>query len=101
MDILMDISQFLIKQPVLVVEMLCLDGLIKEQDAYELQYVVDLWNNLHRSYACKKRGVDFADEEALENLLELFSLKQISKSFFIRVALELCRTGSSSSGEVI
>ena len=79
-----------------------LDGLINEQDARELQYVVDLWYNLHRSYACKKCGADFADEEALANLLELFSLKQITKSFFIRVALELCRTdGSSSGGEVI
>ena len=77
-----------------------LDGLLTEQDAKELQYVVDLWNKLRRSYACKKCGADFADEEALENLLELFSLKQISKSFFIRVALELCRT-DSSSGEVI
>ena len=78
-----------------------LDGLINEQDARELQYVVDLWYNLHRSYACKKYGADFADEEALGNLLELFSLKQITKSFFIRVALELCRTDGSSGGEVI
>ena len=77
-----------------------LDGLLKEQDAKELQYVLELWTDLHRAYICKKCGVDFVDEEALENLLELFSLKQISKSFFIRVALELCRT-DSSSGEVI
>ena len=77
-----------------------LDGLLKDQDAKELQYVLDLWGNLHRAYACRKCGVDFVDEEALTNLLELFSLKQISKSFFIRVALELCRT-DSSSGEVV
>ena len=51
-----------------------LDGLLKDQDAKELQYVLDLWGNLHRAYACKKCGVDFVDEEALANLLELFSL---------------------------
>ena len=68
-----------------------LDGLIKREDANELQYVVDLWTNLHRAYVCKKIGADFADHEILSHLLDLFNLKQISKSFVIRVALELCQ----------
>ena len=68
-----------------------LDGLIKQQDANELQYVLDLWVNLHRAYMCKQIGAEFSDHEVLSHLLELFSLKQISKSFVIRVALELCR----------
>ena len=71
-----------------------LDGLIKQQDANELQYILNLWINLHRAYSCKQIGADFADQEVLSNLLELYSLKQISKSFFIRVALELCRVES-------
>ena len=68
-----------------------LDGLINLQDANELQDVLDLWTNLHRAYVCKQIGADFADQEILSHLLELFSLKQISKSFVIRIALELCR----------
>ena len=68
-----------------------LDGLIKQEDAKEFEYVLDLWTSLHRAYVCKQIGADFADQEVLSCLLELFSLKQISKKFVIRVALELCR----------
>ena len=69
-----------------------LDGLIRREDAKEFEYVLDLWTNLHRAYSCKQIGADFADQDVLSYLLELFSLKQISKTFFIRVALELlCR----------
>lgn len=71
-----------------------LDGLIKQQDANELEYILDLWTNLHRAYSCKQIGADFVDQEVLSNLLELYSLKQISKSFFIHVTLELCRVRS-------
>ena len=79
-----DIRDYLQKQ--------VLDGLIKREDANELQCVVDLWTNLHRAYVCKQIGADFADQEILSHLLDLFNLKQISKSFVIRVALELlCR----------
>ena len=68
-----------------------LDGLIRREDAKELEYVLDLWTNLHRAYVCKQIGTEFSDREVLSHLLELFSLKQISKSFVIRVALELCQ----------
>ena len=40
----------------------------------------------------KKYGADFNDCDVLFYLFELFLLKQITKPFFIRVALELCRT---------
>ena len=66
-----------------------LDGLIKREDANELQYVLDLWINLHRAYVCKQIGANFANQHVLSHLLDLFSMKQISKSFVIRVALEL------------
>ena len=68
-----------------------LDGMIKREDADELQHVLNLWTNLHRAYVCKRIGADFADQEILSHLLDLFNLKQISKSFVIRVTLELCR----------
>ena len=69
-----------------------LDGLISEQDSRELEYICDLWLNLYRSFLCKSSGADFADRDVLTYLLELYSLKQISKNFFINLALELCRT---------
>ena len=69
-----------------------LDGLIKQEDANELQYILNLWTNLYRAYSCRQIGADSADQEVLSILLELYSLKQISKSFFIHITLELCRT---------
>ena len=68
-----------------------LDGLLKREDATELEYVLDLWTNLHRAYVCKKIGAEFADQSIFTFLLELFSLKQISKQFVIRILLEICR----------
>ena len=68
-----------------------LDGLLKREDATELEYVLDLWTSLHRNYVCKQIGAEFADESIFNDLLELFSLKQISKQFVIRILLEICR----------
>ena len=69
-----------------------LDGLITESDSFELEYVADLWINLYKSFLCKCIGADFTDRDVLTHLLELFALKQISKSFFIQVALQLCQS---------
>ena len=69
-----------------------LDGLISEQDSIELEYICDLWINLYKSFLCKSSGADFADRDVLTYLLELYTLKQISKKFFINIALELCRS---------
>ena len=66
-----------------------LDGLISESDTFELEYVADLWINLYKSFHCKSVGASFTDRDVLTYLLELFSLGQISKEFFIQVALEL------------
>ena len=68
-----------------------LDGLISEQDSIELEYTCDLWVNLYKTFLCKSSGIDFSDRDVLTYLLELYSLKQISKKFFIDIALELCR----------
>ena len=69
-----------------------LDGLISEQDSIELEYACDLWINLYKTFLCKSTGADFSDRDVLTYLLELYSLKQISKKFFINIALELCRS---------
>ena len=67
------------------------DGLLKDSDFRELLYIADLWINLYKSFLCRCVGVEFKDRDVLDHLLELFSLKQISKEFFIRVSLQLCR----------
>ena len=68
-----------------------LDELISEQDSIELEHTCDLWINLYKSFLLKSAGVEFSDQDVLTYLLELYSLKQISKKFFINIALELCR----------
>ena len=69
-----------------------LDGLISESDTFKLEYVADLWINLYKAFQCKSVGASFTDRDVLNYLLELFSLGQISKEFFIQVALQLCQT---------
>ena len=71
-----------------------LDGLLTEQDLQELLYVGDLWINLYKTLLCYSAGAEFTDRDVLNHLLELFSLKQISKEFFIRVNLQLCRSSN-------
>ena len=68
-----------------------LDGLISEQDSIELGYTSSLWFDLYRSCLCKTAGANFADRDALTYLLELYTLKQITKDFFINATLEICR----------
>ena len=69
-----------------------LDGLISESDSFELEYVADLWIKLYKSFLCKCIGADFSDRDVLTYLLELFTLKQISKEFFMQVSLQLCQS---------
>ena len=68
-----------------------LDGLISQQDSIELEEICDLWLNLYKSVMCMSVGADFADCVVVTYLLELYTLKQITKEFFINATLELCR----------
>ena len=68
-----------------------LDGFISEQDSIELEHTCDLWINLYYSCLSKSVGADFADRDVLTYLLEFYSLKQITKEFFIDATLEICR----------
>ena len=71
-----------------------LDGLISESDSFELEYTTDLWLNLYKTYLCKSAGTDYTERDVLHYLIELYTLKQISKEFFIQVALQLCLRGN-------
>ena len=69
-----------------------LDGLISDQDSIELIHICNLWLNLYNSCLHKSKGADFADRDVLTYLLELYTLKQITKEFYISAAFELCRS---------
>ena len=66
-----------------------IDGLISRQDLKELEYTSDLWNKLYISFNCKILGCEFSSRDIITYLLELYSLNQISNSFFIDVAMKL------------
>ena len=66
-----------------------LDGFISDQDVRELEYVCDLWTKLLVSLNCRLSGCEFSNRNVLSYLLELYTLKQISKELFIETALQL------------
>lgn len=67
------------------------DGLMTSEEASELRIVIESWTRLHASYSCKQLGAEYSDREIVDILLDLFALKQISKSFVTRIVLDLCR----------
>ena len=67
-------------------------GIISEQDSTEFEDIADLWLNLYKSFICRSVGATFADRDA--NLIDLYKVKQISKDFFVEIALTLCRNNS-------
>ena len=67
-------------------------NIISEQDSIEFEYVADLWLNLYKSFICHSVGATFADRDV--NLIDLYKVKQISKDFFVEIALTLCRNSS-------
>ena len=71
-----------------------LDGLISELNAIELERTCDIWFRLHTSFLYKIAGVEGLDQDVLADLLELFTLKQISKKFYLDTLLVLCRSSS-------
>ncbi len=68
-----------------------LDGLIRPEEAQELRSVSEAWRRLRSAYACKLIGAVHSDREVIENLLDLFASAQITRSFALRVLLDLCR----------
>ena len=71
-----------------------LDGFISELNAIELERICDLWIRLYNSFLCKIAGVEVLDRDVLTDLLELFTLKQISKKFYLDTVLVLCWSSS-------
>ena len=59
------------------------------QDISELRYITDVWIKLLDAVTCYTIGCEFAKRDVITFLLELYSLKQISKTLFIEVCLKL------------
>ena len=70
-------------------------GIISEADSVEFKDIAVLWLNLYKSFICRTAGATFADREVINNLIELYDVKQISKELFVGIALELCRYRNS------
>ena len=66
-----------------------LDGFLAPQDISELRYITDVWIKLLDAVSCYTIGCEFAKRDVITFLLELYSLKQISKTLFIEVCLKL------------
>ena len=73
-----------------------LDGLISDSESLEIEYITDLWIKLYKSFLCWSIGAESCDCEALNYLLELFELKQISRDFVIQSVLQLCQMKDKS-----
>ena len=63
-----------------------LDGLISDLDSQKHKYVTNLWIKLYKTIHTNSTGID---GEILHYLLELLSLNEISKYFFIKVVLSI------------
>ena len=74
-----------------------LDGFISEQDSIELEQTCNLWINLYNSWLCKSAGAEYADRDVVTYLVELYSLKQITKDFCISTLLGLCRNNNNNN----
>ena len=72
-------------------------GLTSTQESSELSCIVSNWKNIYRVLLCRDIGCEFQNWDILSNLLELFSLKQISKDFFIWMTLEICQETQGQS----
>ena len=71
-------------------------GIISEQDSIEFEDIADLWLNLYKSFICHSVGATFADRDVINNLIDLYEVKQISKDFFVETVLALCLNNNSS-----
>ena len=66
-------------------------GIISKEDSTEFEYIADLWLNLYKSFICRSGGATFADRDVINNLIDLYEVKQISTDFFVETVLALCR----------
>ena len=67
-------------------------GIISKQDSIEFKNIADLWLNLYKLFICHSVGATFTDRDIINNLIELYKVKQISKDFLVETVLALVGT---------
>lgn len=61
------------------------DGLIGTCDARELRFIGDSWIRLLNAYSCYSIGCRSYKRDIISTLIDLFSTKQIAKTFFLNI----------------
>ena len=65
------------------------DGMLNRYDIDELQYVADLWTHLLSAASCYTVGGSFAKRDIITLLLDLYSLKQVTRELVVEACLQL------------
>ena len=66
-----------------------LDGLLNHQDIAELQHITNIWMNLLNCVSSYSVGCDFVKRDIITYLIELYNLRQITKSLVVETCLRL------------
>ena len=66
-----------------------LDGFLNTQDVAELRYVADVWTNLLNCTSSHALGCKFVKRDIITYLVELYTLRQITKSLLVETCLRL------------
>ena len=66
-----------------------LDGLLNHQDITELQHVTNIWMNLLNCMSSYRVGCEFVKRDIITYLIELYNLRQITKSLVVETCLQL------------
>ena len=66
-----------------------LDGLLNYQDIAELKHVTNIWMGLMNCVSSYRVGCAFVKRDIITYLIELYNLRQITKSLVVETCLEL------------
>ena len=66
-----------------------LDGLLNHQDIAELQHITNIWMNLLNCVSSYSVGCDFVKRDIITYLIELYNLRQITKSLVVETCFRL------------
>ena len=66
-------------------------GIVSKEDSTEFEDIANLWLNLYKLFICRSFGATFADRDIINNLIDLYKVKQIAKDFFVETVFGLYR----------
>ena len=65
------------------------DGFLNHQDIAELRHIADIWSDLMNYVSSYTVGCKFVKHGIIEGLLDLYTLRQISKRLLVEVCIKL------------